>query len=120
MTVRGKKAAKLIVLHITLAVSVSLALFVVYLILGTPCVFKGITGIDCPFCGMTRAHLSLLHGDFSRAFAYNPLFPLGIPFLMLIFHQRLLRRKNKKLTDAAVIGGAVVFIAADAVRIFFS
>lgn len=47
------------------------------------CLFKAITGIPCPGCGMTRAFLELAKGDFVTAFQLNP---LSIPFfLVLIF-----------------------------------
>ena len=32
-------------------------------------------GIPCPFCGMTRAFLCVLRGDFLQAFYYHPLWP---------------------------------------------
>jgi hypothetical protein len=35
--------------------------------------------IPCPGCGMTRAALSLLHGDFAQAFGLHPLSPLIVP-----------------------------------------
>jgi len=38
-----------------------------------PCLFRLLTGIPCPTCGSTRATVSLLHGDFPGALAYNPL-----------------------------------------------
>jgi len=43
----------------------------------TLCVFKNITGIPCPGCGMGRGTLALFRGDFSGAFFYNI---LCIPF----------------------------------------
>ena len=47
------------------------------------CLFKAITGIPCPGCGMTRAFLELAEGDFVAAFQLNP---FSIPFfLVLIF-----------------------------------
>jgi hypothetical protein len=36
------------------------------------CPFKALTGISCPGCGMTRAMLSIIKGDFYGAFGYNP------------------------------------------------
>jgi hypothetical protein len=36
------------------------------------CPFKVLTGIPCPGCGMTRAILSIIKGDFHGAFGYNP------------------------------------------------
>ncbi|WP_028980589.1 DUF2752 domain-containing protein [Sporocytophaga myxococcoides] len=47
----------------------------------TLCIFKRITGIPCPGCGMGRATLELMKGDFAEAFLYNI---LSIPFSILI------------------------------------
>ena len=38
------------------------------------CVFRAVTGVPCPGCGMTRAWLALLRGDVASAIAYHPLF----------------------------------------------
>ena len=35
------------------------------------CSSKQILGIDCPGCGMTRAFISISHGDFTRAWNLN-------------------------------------------------
>ena len=43
--------------------------------------FKVLTGIDCPGCGMTRAFFALLKGDLMASLAYNPAL---IPFLLTI------------------------------------
>jgi hypothetical protein len=40
--------------------------------LGPPCPLRTVTGIPCPFCGMTRGVTALVHGHVSAAFAYNP------------------------------------------------
>lgn len=39
----------------------------------TLCMFKDITGLPCPSCGITRSLLSLLHGNFQAALWINPL-----------------------------------------------
>ena len=36
------------------------------------CIFHTITGLPCPSCGMTRAVISLGHGDIRAAFFLNP------------------------------------------------
>lgn len=47
------------------------------------CVFKLVTGLSCPGCGMTRAWLSAFRLDFSAAFAYHPLFWV-VPFAIVV------------------------------------
>ena len=36
------------------------------------CIVKGLTGLDCPGCGMTRAFLFIGHGRFADAAALHP------------------------------------------------
>jgi hypothetical protein len=38
----------------------------------TVCFFKSLTNRDCPFCGLTRALASAMHGNFQAAFAFHP------------------------------------------------
>jgi hypothetical protein len=39
---------------------------------GPPCPLRTLTGIPCPFCGMTRGVTALVHGQLSAAFSFNP------------------------------------------------
>ena len=48
------------------------------------CYFNTLTGLHCPGCGATRAAHALLHGDVSQALAYNPLFVLTLPLLVVV------------------------------------
>jgi len=48
-----------------------------------PCLFRLLTGFQCPGCGSTRALHQFLHGHFIAAFELNPLFVIAIPFLLL-------------------------------------
>lgn len=45
------------------------------------CTFKLITGLGCPGCGLTRCFICLMHGDFARAWAFNP---GGFLFLLVV------------------------------------
>lgn len=45
------------------------------------CIFKRLTGIPCPGCGMGRATISLLKGNLIQSFNYNI---LGVPFTFVI------------------------------------
>ena len=57
----------------------------------TICLFKNLTGVPCPSCGMTRAFLFLGHGQILRAARLNPLV-LPVAILLLLQGVRLLLR----------------------------
>jgi hypothetical protein len=39
---------------------------------GLPCPLRTLTGVPCPFCGMTRGVTAAAHGDLARALTLNP------------------------------------------------
>ncbi|HIT22112.1 MAG TPA: DUF2752 domain-containing protein [Candidatus Scybalousia intestinigallinarum] len=49
-------------------------------ILHLPCFFYQTTGMYCPGCGMTRAILTFLHGEYQTAFYDNALLYFLLPF----------------------------------------
>jgi hypothetical protein len=53
------------------------------------CVFHRLTGWECPGCGMTRAFLRLLRGDWRGAWGFNP---WSLPLLGLTLVAALLPR----------------------------
>ena len=57
----------------------ALLLVAAVLIMDVGCVFRKTTGVPCPGCGMTRAHLAALRLDFKDAFFYHPLWFLPAP-----------------------------------------
>ena len=67
-------------------IAIATAVILVY-ILGDPlgrgyaprCVFKSITGYDCPGCGFQRALAAALHGDWSGAWRANPFLFFALP-----------------------------------------
>ena len=48
------------------------------------CPFRLATGLDCPFCGGTRATHTFLNGDIARAFDHNVLVAALVPVVLLI------------------------------------
>ncbi len=79
--------------------------------LGYVCPFRALTGLPCPGCGMTRAWISLLHGDLSAAFRFHPFF-WAVPVL-LVFLLTAGRPTGRPKIDRAVLiavaGGWILF-----------
>jgi len=99
---------------------VAMAAFAViaWAVAGTPCVMQATTGIPCPGCGLTRAVILALGGDFRGAFQIHPLFWMGaavllvLPLLMWRF-PGVLRTRAFQIIGLSII---VLFLAVYAVR----
>jgi hypothetical protein len=82
------------------------------------CPFRRHTGLPCPGCGGTHAFAAMAHGQWTAAWAYNPLaavlFVLGLAWLALAFtapRHRLLRPGPRAgvWLAAAFLAGSVAF-----------
>lgn len=74
-----------------------LALYVtLHRIMGAFCPSIWITGFSCPGCGMTRAFLFVMTGQFERAFRINPSIYLWIVYGLYFIIQRYIRGKAVK------------------------
>ncbi len=79
----------------------------------TLCPFLTVTGLPCPFCGLTRALMALGDGDVGASMAFSPLGMLAAP-LALVLSWRLAgaARAGRALAwPAPVMGAAVVLVA---------
>lgn len=47
------------------------------------CVFRALTGLPCPGCGLTRSWVHLMHGDVGGAFTYNVFGPLTLVAIVI-------------------------------------
>lgn len=71
------------------------------------CLFRQLSGYDCPGCGSQRAIHSLLHGDLAAAWDYNALLLIEIPLMALLTAAWMLRHRypafHHNLNSRAVI-----------------
>lgn len=59
-----------------------------------PCLFKQVTHIDCPGCGIQRSFVLLIKGDLQASFmTYPALIPILLLFTVLILHV-ILKMRN--------------------------
>lgn len=96
-------------------------LFIAWLalyLLDIGCVFRLMTGIPCPGCGMTRAWLAALRLDFAAAFAYHPLFwVVPIAFALAFVREETASDKVKHGIDIVIAVLCVLVIAVWIVRL---
>lgn len=69
-----------------------------------PCVFRKITGLRCPGCGISGLFICLFSLDFIGAFNSNPFIFVTFPYLIieLLFYD-IINKKYKKINDKTVI-----------------
>ncbi len=68
-----------------------------YYQIGIPCLFYKITGLYCPGCGITKLVFSIINFDFKKAFFFNPVVFILLPFLIAYFiYQEYIYIMNKK------------------------
>lgn len=82
--------------------------------LGPGCPFRRVFSVDCPGCGVTRACLLALRGDFADAWALHPLFWLVVPLWILLFGGIFFPQKSAFQRVQSV--GILVILAAFLVR----
>ena len=76
----------------------------------TICLFKNITGIPCPGCGLTRAYLALFDGNLNEAFKYHPLFFLPIVLIIILIYNKI--RINRYIINDKIIMICIIIILA--------
>lgn len=77
------------------------ALVCIYLGYGLPCLFRTLTGLQCPGCGVSRMCLCLLRLDFAGAWAANPVLLVLLPFgaiLAVRLAVRYVKSGSRRLT----------------------
>lgn len=83
-----------------LIISALLLVFIFFLVLAffeirIPCIFKALTGLNCPGCGNTRATVALFKLDFKEMLHYNLLYPIEILYILQVGIVTLINYKKK-------------------------
>jgi fucose 4-O-acetylase-like acetyltransferase len=93
----------------------------------TVCFFRTLTGQPCPFCGLVRAFVCAMHGQWTMAFRYHPLWWLAALIILAAGLASLADAAtgSKQLDllsrpwQASVWSMAVVLVAATLLRMSF-
>lgn len=94
-------------------------IFIILMLTRIGCIFRFLTGIPCPACGMTRAYLSLFRLDFKSAFYYHPLFILLPPLILLVLYGDEPNSRIKSKFSLIMLIFLAIFIFTWIYRLFF-
>lgn len=64
------------------------------------CLFRQLTGLQCPGCGSQRAIHALLHGHVAEAWGHNALLLVELPLIALLLAAQPLRNRYPQLHRA--------------------
>jgi len=70
-----------------------------------PCPLRTLTGVPCPFCGMTRGVTAAVHADLGRAVFLNPGSVVAVVLAILLLVAWRTKRVNIPLWSIAVVFG---------------
>lgn len=76
-----------------------------------PCIFRSITGLYCPGCGITRMLHALAHGDLARAARMNAMVLAMLPALALMVANELGSRRILPAAIARPLYSAPLWLA---------
>jgi hypothetical protein len=71
--------------------------FFILVFFGYRCPLRYLLGLSCPFCGLTRAFISLLSFNFKKAFYYHLLWPLALIGIIIFILYEFKIIKVKKI-----------------------
>ena len=78
---------------------------------GTVCPIKAFVGIECPGCGLTRATIYMLTGNFQKSLAANPTCILWLITITLFIIDRYIKPlKIKIFPNIFIITGLITII----------
>jgi hypothetical protein len=77
-----------------------------------PCIYKIVMGHDCPGCGMQRAVILLLRGNFIESLKmYPPLIPIIIMLVFMISHLIFKFKHGAKILVGIFIFNVIIILS---------
>lgn len=78
-----------------------------------PCLNKKLFGVDCLGCGMQRALLHILRGEFIEAFKMYPAIYTILLFFMLVIYNFFFKKKvkSKIIYSLAILNIIIIIIS---------
>lgn len=83
---------------------------IMQIVFGTVCPLKAFTGISCPACGLTRATIHLVTGNFKEAMLLNPTVFLWLTIIVLFVIDRYIYKLKIKIFPHCFIIVALITI----------
>lgn len=78
------------------------------------CLFYSVSGLDCPFCGLTRSFVAISHFQFKQGFVYNKAgIVIYISFIVLIITEIMLKTDYRPFNH--VINFQKIILLTDAI-----
>ncbi len=110
---------RIIIKHIFILLALSLLIFLMSNI-GIPCLFRTVTGIPCPTCGMSRAFLSLLNLNLKQSFEFHPFLIPALITIFLAIHMKFgCMKLNKKFCNVFFTISVILLFIIYFFRLFF-
>jgi hypothetical protein len=81
-----KRLVRVLIINISIVI-----IFIAYYLISTktniyiPCLFRLVTGLKCPGCGITHYFFDIIHLDFNSAFMDNPLVFIYVPIFLVYY-----------------------------------
>lgn len=88
-------------------------LLLIAVMANAPCLFRRMTGVICPACGMSRAWLAALRLDIATAFRYHPMFwSIPVLALLFLFDGKLMPKPwmNRALLAGLLLGFVICYV----------
>lgn len=76
-----------------------------------PCPLYQITGLQCPFCGVQRGIVALLHGDFIGWWNYNPVVWCLVPYFLILVGGEIYKPWREKVWVRKCYSNPCIFSA---------